>query len=437
MLTSRNTIATVADIVTGPEFYRPAHELIYDAILRLHLEGEPADPITVADHLTTTKDLHRAGGASYLHELVASCPLTSNADYYAAIVAEHAARRRLVETGHRITQLGYQATSDDLLDLYTSARDTLEKAATWLPTTTLQDIPGQTIDELLAGDDPEYDWLIPGFLERRDRLILTAGEGHGKSTLMRQLAIQAAAGIHPWNADTTTPIKVLLIDLENSRRQSRRKLRPLRLQAGARLDPTNLIIECKNDGLDLTAKADQAWLDQVIRHHRPDLLITGPIYKMANGNPNDEVDVKPIAMCLDRLRVEHDIAVLLEAHSKKGDGGKHRPKEPFGWSGWMRWPEFGLHLAEDGEITHWRGARDERAIPHQLNRGGAWPWTPATSVADQRWVQIRDFIRATGRKPTYREIRDATGIRMEAISAVMNEHTADLASLYYSLGEDA
>lgn len=60
MLTTRAAIDTVADLVTGPEFYRPAHELIYDAILHLHLSGEPADPITVADELTRTKDITRA-----------------------------------------------------------------------------------------------------------------------------------------------------------------------------------------------------------------------------------------------------------------------------------------------------------------------------------------------------------------------------------------
>src|SRR5690606_18474248 len=33
--------------------------------------------------------------------------------------------------------------------------------------------------EFLAEPDPEYDWLIPGLLERGDRVILTGQEGRG------------------------------------------------------------------------------------------------------------------------------------------------------------------------------------------------------------------------------------------------------------------
>jgi len=194
-----------------------------------------------------------------------------------------------------------------------------------------------------------------------------------------------------------------------------------------------LIIECKGDGLDLTGTADQQHLDRMIRHHRPDLLITGPIYKLANGNPNDEADVKPVAMFLDKLRVEHDVTVLLEAHARKGEGGKHRPKEPYGWSGWMRWPEFGIHLGEDGEVSHWRGARDERAIPSQLRRGGPWPWMPATSLADQHWIAIRDAARASARKMTQRELADATGLNIRAVNVCVQDHTVELAQIWFDL----
>jgi hypothetical protein len=47
--------------------------------------------------------------------------------------------------------------------------------------------------------DDEPDWLIPDLLERRDRLILTGEEGLGKSYLLRQIAIMAAAGLDPFD----------------------------------------------------------------------------------------------------------------------------------------------------------------------------------------------------------------------------------------------
>jgi hypothetical protein len=247
--------------------------------------------------------------------------------------------------------------------------------------------------------------------------------------------MQAASGIHPFELHAVDPVKVLVVDLENSERQNKREYR--RLRAAAKdMRPTNLVLHSKLDGLDLTQPADEQWLDRMLTHHQPDLLITGPIYKLAGGNPNDEKDAKPAAMALDRLRANHGVTLLLEAHSKKGESSnpKHRPKEPFGWSGWMRWPEFGLHIDIDGNLTHWRGQRDAgRQFPHALQRGGKWPWSPVTSVADQRWVQVREAIRAAGEKPTIRELAEATGIPKSIVDRILRDHSADVAVLLHGM----
>ena len=69
MLLSKDAIADVVEIIKDRDFYRPAHELIYDAILDLYGRGEPADPVTVASELTKRGDIARAGGAPYLHKI--------------------------------------------------------------------------------------------------------------------------------------------------------------------------------------------------------------------------------------------------------------------------------------------------------------------------------------------------------------------------------
>lgn len=79
----------------GSEFYRPAHELIYDTILSLYASGDPADPITVTNALEKAGQLVRCGGPGYLHKLVHEAPAPSNAEYYAAIVREKAQLRSL------------------------------------------------------------------------------------------------------------------------------------------------------------------------------------------------------------------------------------------------------------------------------------------------------------------------------------------------------
>jgi replicative DNA helicase len=112
MLLSNEAIADVVEVLRGPDFYRPAHQLVFDAVLDLYGRGEPADPITVADLLARREELQRIGGAPYLHTLVGGVPTAANAGYYARIVAEKAVLRRLVEAGTRIVQLGYADNGD-------------------------------------------------------------------------------------------------------------------------------------------------------------------------------------------------------------------------------------------------------------------------------------------------------------------------------------
>jgi replicative DNA helicase len=118
MMLSKDAIADVVEVLRGHDFYRPAHELIYEAILDLYGRGEPADAVTVAAVLQKQGDLGRIGGAPYLHTLVSSVPSAANAGYYANIVRERAILRRLVEAGTRITQMGYSGDgeADDIVD---------------------------------------------------------------------------------------------------------------------------------------------------------------------------------------------------------------------------------------------------------------------------------------------------------------------------------
>ncbi|MFW6600415.1 replicative DNA helicase [Propionibacteriaceae bacterium Y2011] len=112
MLMSKDAIADVVEVIRGVDFYRPAHELVYDAVLDLYGRGEPADAITVADVLTKRGEITRVGGHPYLHDLIASVQVAANAGYYAEIVREKAILRRLVDASVKIAQLGYGAQGD-------------------------------------------------------------------------------------------------------------------------------------------------------------------------------------------------------------------------------------------------------------------------------------------------------------------------------------
>ncbi|HEX5404045.1 MAG TPA: replicative DNA helicase [Pseudonocardiaceae bacterium] len=116
MMLSKDAIADVVEVLTPNDFYRPAHQAVYDCVLDLYGRGEPADPITVSAELERRGELGRVGGAPYLHTLIATVPTAANAGYYAEIVAEKAVLRRLVEAGTRIVQMGYTGAEGAAID---------------------------------------------------------------------------------------------------------------------------------------------------------------------------------------------------------------------------------------------------------------------------------------------------------------------------------
>nr|WP_233149991.1 MULTISPECIES: replicative DNA helicase [unclassified Kineosporia] len=122
MMLSKDAIADVVEQLRSMDFYRPAHETVFEAITDLYSRGEPADAVTVAAELTRRGELGRIGGHAYLHTLISSVPTAANAGYYAKIVHERAILRRLVAAGTKIVQLGYAAEGGDVEEIVNTAQ---------------------------------------------------------------------------------------------------------------------------------------------------------------------------------------------------------------------------------------------------------------------------------------------------------------------------
>src|SRR5438270_10002581 len=156
MLLSKDAIADVVEVLRPGDFYRPAHQTVYDAVIDLYGRGEPADPVTIAAELTRDGTLAKIGGAPYLHTLIASVPTAANAGYYAEIVRERAILRRLVEAGTKIVQLGYGAASgmggevDDVVDRAQQAVYEVTERRTSEDYIRLEDVLQQAFDEIEA-----------------------------------------------------------------------------------------------------------------------------------------------------------------------------------------------------------------------------------------------------------------------------------------------
>ena len=207
MLLSKDAIADVVESLRASDFYKPAHETIYEAILSLYGHGSPADAITVADELKKRGELTRVGGASYIHTLIASVPTAANAQYYAEIVKEHAIMRRLIEAGTKIAQLGYanETEVDTLVDQAQAEIYAVTDGNAKEDYVSFSDTLEETINEIDANsnrpdgvygvptDFIEFDELTGG-LHGGQMIVIAARPGVGKSTLA--LDIARSASIH-------------------------------------------------------------------------------------------------------------------------------------------------------------------------------------------------------------------------------------------------
>ena len=198
MLLSKDAIADVLERLRPGDFYRPAHQNVYDAILDLYGRGEPADAVTVAAELDRRGLLRRIGGAPYLHTLIATVPTAANAGYYAGIVAEKALLRRLVEAGTRVVQYGYAgAEGADVAEVVDRAQAEIYDVAERRMSedfVALEDLLQPTMDEIdaIASSGGLSRGVLTGFTELDEvtnglhpgqMIIVAARPGVGKSTL--------------------------------------------------------------------------------------------------------------------------------------------------------------------------------------------------------------------------------------------------------------
>ena len=103
-----NVIPGVSEVIRPHQFYRQAHQRIFEVIEDLFSRGEPVDPITVCEELANRASLDLIGGRSFVHSLVTAVPAATNARQYAEIVRENYYLRSLIKVGGEITEMGYR-----------------------------------------------------------------------------------------------------------------------------------------------------------------------------------------------------------------------------------------------------------------------------------------------------------------------------------------
>lgn len=375
-------------------WWHPRHASIATVLIGRLRSGKPVDSQLVLVDLFARQGFGQETGPELLR-LMGSVPTATNATYYAERIMHCAARRKLsgaaTHLRQKLDQSWANGWNEPVTDFTKELRDACDLAETLDAEPEIEQ-PSMTLAGLLAGQD-EHDWLVPGLLERGERIVLTGTEGLGKSYLISQFAVCLAAGLHPFTGrvlgDGQYRQQVLIIDCENGVSQSRRRFRKIASGIGGRdrswLD--NIRLELRPNGLNLLG-ADAGWLERKIALNAPDIIVVGPLYRLHYANISDELAAREIVRVLDTARTRHGCALITEAHPGHAeDGSGNRLMRPAGSSLFLRWPEFGygIRRAKGAEGEHpdlvdvvaWRGSREERSWPKQLKHGTrGLPWEP-------------------------------------------------------------
>ncbi len=205
MLLSRDAVAAAAEVVSAADFYKPAHGHLYDAITSLVAQGEPVDPVTVADELRRADLLDAVGGPETLIRLQTSTPATTNAAHYAKIVEEHALLRRMIGVANEIAELGY-SLPDDIIKTVDHAESLVYHLSQHRMTDSmsqLQDMLKETLDRIeelydrgdaITGVPSGYtdlDGLLSG-LQPSALVVVGARPAVGKTAFALGMASHAA-----------------------------------------------------------------------------------------------------------------------------------------------------------------------------------------------------------------------------------------------------
>ncbi|WP_071393128.1 replicative DNA helicase [Bacillus tuaregi] len=200
-----SSLTLASEILIPEDFYRGAHQRIFDAMLSLNDKGEAVDLITITEELAAKKLLEDVGGFSYLSELAGSVPTAANIEYYAKIVEEKSILRRLIRTATNIAQEGY--TREDEVDVLLSEAEKDILAVSQRKNSgafhDIKDVLVRTYDNIeqmhnsageitgIATGFTELDKMTAGF-QRNDLIIVGARPSVGKTAFALNISQSVA-----------------------------------------------------------------------------------------------------------------------------------------------------------------------------------------------------------------------------------------------------
>lgn len=353
MLLSPNTVTEVVEELAPEDFYYPAHQLIYQAMLDLYSSGTDIDPVIVSGRLDRLNELERIGGAPYLHTLISSVPTAANARYYAEIVSEKAILRRLVEAGTRVVQLGYEGAEGAEVEVVVDRAQQEVFAVAQNKSVedyqVLGDLLTPTLDELAAfqRDQGTAIGVPTGFtdldnltngLHGGQMIIIAARPGVGKSTLALDFMRSASLGHHKSSVIFSLEMSASEIVMRLLSAETAIKLTDMRagkMEASQWDKLTDRLNEIQDaplfidDSPSLTMMEIRSKARRLKQAHGLDLVVLDYLQLMSSGKQVEsrQQEVSEFSRQLKLLAKELDVPVI--AISQLNRGPENRPdKKP-------------------------------------------------------------------------------------------------------------
>lgn len=355
MLLSAGACADCLELLAqaGPEvFYRPAHQMIYEAISDMAGAGEPVDAVTVSLTLERRGQIGRAGGAPYLHTLIAGVAVAESAPYYVNGLLDLHMRRSVGTASIRLGQLAEDSTRDraDLADMAHQILDEATGLTAAPRAVSAASLLASTLELIESGPGTargmptgwrDVDDVLKGL--RPGQLVTVGGRpGSGKSVVL--LNIAAHNGL-AWQRP------VLVCSLEMSRQECMERilasaasvsytaLRDGSLDADgwdrlARQQPAISAADYLmiNDSPDITLHDIRADLRAMRRAGHPaELLVLDYLQLMSSpkgrSTESRQIEVSELSRSLKKLAKEFQIPVLVGSQLNRGPELRidHRP----------------------------------------------------------------------------------------------------------------
>ena len=202
ILLDPEAISRVLEMLQPKYFALPSHQTIYRGMVELHQQGKPTDLMTVTTWLGDRDLLEKVGGQTKIATLVERTISAVNIDQYAALVVDKFLRRKLIEAGNEIVEIGYE-TATELETVLDSAEKKVFSLTQERPQQELVSISETLVNTFQDIEDRNEGVALPGIpcgfydldamtggFQRSDLIIVAGRPSMGKCCAHDTLILQ-------------------------------------------------------------------------------------------------------------------------------------------------------------------------------------------------------------------------------------------------------